>query len=199
MFGHIPGLFLNPQAEWQKIAQRSDESIKRLLPFPIVMALLPAIGFYIGTTQYGWTVLGEDVTRITPESAIPLTVLFYAAIMGAVVFIGGMIHWMSSTYDASSFAIKGVVLMGYACTPVFIAGLFAIYPIWWFDLLLATAACGYAIRLVYLGVPPVMKVPEDRGFLYASAIFMMALVYMALMLAATAILWEFIAAPVFIN
>jgi hypothetical protein len=199
MFGHILGLFLNPQAEWQKFGERSDESIKRLLPYPIMMALLPPIGFYIGTTQYGWSVMGESVTRITPASAIPISVLFYVAIIGAVIFVGGMIHWMSSTFNARSFAIKGVVLTGYACTPVFIAGLFAVYPVWWFDLLLATAACGYAIRLIYLGVPPVMQVPEDRGFLYASAIFMMALVYMAMMLGATVILWEFIQAPVFIN
>jgi len=199
MFGHIIGLLFNPQAEWQKLAERSDESIKRLLPFPIVMALLPPIGFYIGTTQYGWSVIGEDVTRITPASAIPLSVLFYAAIMGAVIFIGSMVHWMSSTYHASSFAIKGVVFVGYACTPVFIAGAFAVYPIWWFDMLLATAACGYAIRLIYLGVPSVMKVPEDRGFLYASAIFMMALVYVVLVLTATAIFWEYIQQPVFTN
>src|SRR5690606_26861120 len=101
------------------------------------------------------------------------------------------------TYAASSFVIKGVVLMGYACTPVFLAGAFAIYPVWWFDILLATAACGYACRLLYLGVPPVMKVPEDGGFLYASAVFMMALVYVVWVLVATAILWEYVATPVF--
>jgi len=197
MFGHVFGLLLDPQKQWTKIAALSDREIKRLLPYPIVMAVLPAIAFYIGTTHYGWQVLGNDVTRLTPQSALPLAVLFYAALMGAVVFIGWMIHWMSSTYDASSFPIKGVVLMGYACTPVFLAGLFGLYPVWWFDILLATAACGYAIRLLYLGVPPVMKVPEDRGFLYASAVFMMALVYIVLVLVATAILWEFVTMPVF--
>ncbi len=197
MFGHIFGLLLDPQTQWKKIAALSDGEIKRLLPYPIVMALLPPVAFYVGTTHYGWRVLGNEVTRLTPESALPLAVLFYVALMGAVVFIGWMIHWMSSTYAASSFPIKGVVLMGYACTPVFLAGLFGVYPVWWFDILLGTAACGYAIRLLYLGVPPVMKVPEDRGFLYASAVFMMALVYVVVVLAGTAILWEFVATPVF--
>ena len=197
MFGHIFGILLEPVKTWEKIATLPDHEIKKLLLFPIVMALIPAIAFYFGTTHYGWRILGDDVTRLTAESGFPLAVLFYIGLMGAVIFIGLMIHWMSSTYAASSFPIKGVVLMGYACTPVFLAGVFAVYPIWWFDVLLATAACGYAIRLLYLGVPPVMKVPEERGFLYASAVFMMALVYIVLLLVATAILWEFVAMPVF--
>lgn len=197
MFGHMFGMMFHPQSEWNKIASLSDREIKKLLPFPIVMALLPAIAFYIGTTETGWKVLGDSVTRITPESAIPISVLFYAAIMGAVVYIGWMVHWMSSTYDGQSFTIKGIVLMGYACTPIFLAGLFALYPIWWLDMLLATAACGYAIRLVYLGVPAMMNIPEDRGFLYASAVFMVALVYVVVVLVATTILWEYVATPVF--
>ena len=197
MFGHMFGMLFSPDSEWQKVASLSDKEIKKLLPFPIVMALLPAIGFYIGTTEVGWSIIGDDVTRVTPGSAIPLAVLFYLAIMGAVVYIGWMIHWMSSTYDAKSFPIKGMVLMGYACTPIFLAGIAGIYPVWWLDILLATAACGYAIRLVYLGVPPMMSVPEDRGFLYASAVFLIALVYVVMVLVATAILWEYIAAPVF--
>lgn len=197
MFGHVFGLFFTPDSEWRKIAALPDKEIKKLLPFPIVMALLPAIAFYYGVTETGWKVLGNDVTRMTHESAIPISVLFYAALMGAVVYIGWMIHWMSATYNAKSFIIKGIVLMGYACTPIFLAGVFAVYPVWWFDILLATAACGYAIRLVYLGVPVVMNVPEDRGFLYASAVFLIALVYVVMVLAATIILWEYVATPVF--
>ena len=197
MFGYMFGILFNPVSEWQKLAALPDNELKKLLPYPIVMALIPAIAFYIGTTETGWTVLGDTVTRMTPGSAIPLSVLFYAAIMGAVIFIGWMIHWMSATYHAHSFIIKGVVLMGYACTPIFLAGAFAVYPVWWFDILLATAACSYAIRLLYLGVPPVMKVPEERGFLYASAVFLIALVYMVLVLTATVILWEYVATPVF--
>jgi hypothetical protein len=42
-----------------------------------------------------------------------------------------------------------------------------------------------------------MGVSENRGFLYASAVFLVMLVYMAAVLAATAILWEYVAAPVF--
>ena len=199
MFNHVFGLLFHPQTEWEKIGSLPDKTVKRMLPYPIIMALIPAIGFYFGTTQVGWKIIGDDITRLAPESAIPLTVLFYCAIMGAVVFIGWMVDWMSGTYSADSYPIKGVVLVGYAVTPIFLAGALAFYPIWWLDIFVATIACSYAARLIYLGVPAMMHVPEDRGFLYASAVFMMALVYMVVVLTATAILWEYVATPTFVD
>ena len=197
MFGHIPGLMLQPRKQWQTIAALSDEKIKRLLPYPIIMALLPALAFYIGSTKVGWTVVGDDVVRITEASAIPLIVLFYVALMGAVIFIGLMISWMSETYQTSSFSIKGVVLMGYACTPIFLAGTLAVYPIWWLDIMVGTLAAIYTIYLIYTAIPSMMHVPWDRGFLYASAVFMIALVYVVVVLVGITLVWEYIATPVF--
>lgn len=199
MFVQIPGLMFNPRKQWENLAALSDEKIKRLLPYAILMPFLPALGFFIGTTKVGWTVVGDDVVRITEASAIPLVVLFYFALLGAVVFIGLMINWMSLTYQTRSFPIKGVVLMAYACTPIFIAGAFAAYPIWWLDIILGTAAAIYTIYLVYMAIPLMMNVPWDRGFLYASAVFMVALVYVVVVLVGTTIIWEYIATPVFIN
>ena len=197
MFGHIFGLLFAPTAEWRRLASLSEREIKKRLLYPLVMGAIPPVAFYWGTTRTGWAVMGDDPIRLTPDSALPLAVLFYAALVGGVAFIGWMMHWMSRTYDADSFPEKGVVFMGYAATPVFLAGALGVYPVWWLDILLATAACSYAIRLVYLGVPPFMKVPEERGILYASAVFAVALVYVVAVLSATTILWEYVATPVF--
>jgi cytochrome c oxidase cbb3-type subunit I len=112
---------------------------------------------------------------------------------------GMMAHWMSKTYNANSFPIKGMVLVGYANMPIFICGLMALYPIWWLDVLVATLACCYSIRLLYMGVPKLMKIPDDLGMLYASALFAVALIYMVVVLVATVILWEYVAAPVFVD
>lgn len=44
-----------------------------------------------------------------------------------------------------------------------------------------------------------MNVPEDLGFLYASAVFAVALVYVVVVLVGTVLVWEYVAAPVFTN
>ncbi|MCV6603967.1 MAG: YIP1 family protein [Porticoccaceae bacterium] len=197
MFNHIPGLLFNPRQEWKKIAHLSDEALKRQLPYFIVMALIPAVGFYWGTTQVGWSIIGDKVYRITEASALPLTVLFYAAIVGSVLAVGYIIHWMSRTYRGDSFKIKDYVLVGYAMTPVFIAGAFSFYPIFWLDIIIATAACSYMIYQLYVAIPLLLHVPEERGFLFASAVMMMVLVLAVVILGATVILWEMGAMPVF--
>ena len=199
MFGHILGLMFYPRTEWKKIGGLGDEQIKRLLPYPIIMSLLPAVGFYIGTTKVGWTVNGDDVIRVTEASAIPLAVLSYIALLGAIIVIGLAVNWMSQTYQVKTFPIKGIVTIAYACTPIYLAGAFAVYPIWWLDILLGTAAAIFTIYQVYMAIPSMLNVPWDRGFLYASAVFMVALVYIVVVLVGITIVWEYIATPVFID
>ncbi len=192
------GMLFRPEATWSALAQESDSKIKSRLLLILLMAAIPPLGFYYGTTQVGWH-SGGELTKISAASAIPLMVLFYLALVASVIVIGLMTHWMSKTYNAQSFPIKGMVLIGMANTPIFLAGLLAFYPVWWFDIFIATAACCYTIRLLYLGVPKLMKVPEDLGMLYASALFAVALVYAVVVLGATVILWEYVAAPVFVD
>lgn len=200
MFNHIPGLLFNPREEWKKIAHLSDEAIKRQVPYFVLMALIPPIGFFWGTTQVGWSI-GDtsQVYRVTVESAIPLTVLFYAALVVTVIWLGYFIHWMSRTYRADSFRMKDFVLVGYAMTPVFVAGIFSFWPVFWLDLLIATAACSYAIYQLYIAIPLLLHVPEERGFLYASAVMMMVLVLAVVMLGVTVVLWEMGMVPVFVD
>jgi len=60
-------------------------------------------------------------------------------------------------------------------------------------------ALTYAIYLLYTGIPIVMKVPEERGFLFSSAVIAVALVALIAIMGATVILWDMGAAPTFTN
>lgn len=195
----ILGICFFPTATWRRLANQPVKAIKCRLLTVLIMAAVPPLSFYFGTTHYGWEA-GDHIVKITPDSAIPLMVLFYLALVSAVVVIGAMAHWMSKTYNAEdSYPIKGMVMIGYACMPIFVAGICALRPIWWLDIMIATLICCYTIRLIYIGVPILMNVPEDRGTLYASALFAVALVYAVVVLVTTVMLWEYVALPVFID
>jgi hypothetical protein len=67
-------------------------------------------------------------------------------------------------------------------------------------LVLGSFAIGMAIAchclyLLYLGVPIVMDIPVERGFLFASAVVAIALVGRGGMMGGTALLWDFGAEP----
>lgn len=197
MLNHALGLLLQPRRQWQQIGSLSEKNLRRQIPYAIVLALLPALAWYFGTTKVGWSIGGGEPVRITRESALSLAAVFYCTMVLAVVAIGYFIHWMAKTYGASSYPMKGMVIAGFTATPIFIAGAAGFYPLLWLDILLATLAVAYAVYLLYLGIPIMMGVSEERGFLFASAIVTVSMVMVVIVMVGTVLFWSYVSAPVF--
>ena len=187
-------LVVSPSQGWRKIADQPSSALTILLLQTLPLALIPAVCWYFGITRSGWEVAGE-VMRLTPESALPMMVLFYLAMIGGVIFLGLMVRWMSITYGDQGQFVQGIKLISYTATPFFLAGVLGLYPLLWLDIALGTLVAGYCIYLLYLGVSDVMRVGRERGFLYASAVFAVALVSFVGLLTATVLVWEFGPAP----
>lgn len=199
MIGTAFGLMLQPRRQWKKIGQLSDRELPKYLLYPVILGLIPAIAWYYGTTAVGWEVADSGNIRLTERSAAMIAVLFYFTQIAAIWCIGYLIHWMSETYGAESSVVKGMVLAGFTATPLMIAGAVGFYPIFWIDLLIGIAAVSYTVYLLYSGIPPVMKVPEERGFLFSSAVVAVALVMLIAVMGATVILWDAGFAPQFLE
>ena len=198
MIQHTFGLLVKPSAQWRTIADLPDSSFKTLVLYPCFLAILPAVAWYYGTTQVGWTVgdHGETI-RLTTESARQICILFYLTMVACVSIIGFFIHWMSDTYGADSSVAKGIVIAGLTATPLFIAGLVGFYPLLWLDMLIGVTAVCWSVYLMYLGIPIVMNIPEERGFLFSSAVLAIAMVILICLMVGSVILWDFGAAPAF--
>ena len=57
-------------------------------------------------------------------------------------------------------------------------------------------ALAYTVYLLYSGVPVMMGVSKERGFLFSSAVLAVGLVMLVAVLAASAILWGMGVGPV---
>ncbi len=84
-----------------------------------------------------------------------------------------------------------------AATPMLVLGLVGFYPLLWLDLLVGVAAVSWSVYLLYVGIPIMMNIPEDRGFLFSSAALAIALVMIVTLMGASVILWDMGAAPAF--
>lgn len=198
MIQHTFGLLVKPSSQWKTIKELSDSSFKTLLIYPWVMAIIPAVAWYYGTTNVGWTVGDHgDVIKLTKESAMQICILFYLTQVICLSAIGYFIHWMSDTYGAESSIAKGIIIASLAATPMFIAGAVGFYPILWLDMLVGIVAVCWAVYLMYLGIPIVMDIPEERGFLFSSAVMGVAMVLLICLMVGAVILWDFGAAPAF--
>ena len=198
MIQHTFGLLVRPSAQWRTVADLPESSFKTLVLYPCFLAILPAVAWFYGTSQVGWTV-GEhgETIKLTTQSARQICILFYLTMVACVAIIGFFIHWMSDTYGAESSLTRGIVIAGLTATPLFIAGLVGFYPLLWLDLLIGVAAVSWSVYLMYLGIPIIMNIPEERGFLFSSAVLAIAMVILICLMVGSVILWDFGAAPAF--
>lgn len=187
-------VILNPTRGWQSIADTASGVVTLYVLHTIPFALIPAVCWYIGVTEVGWS-FGGEVVKLTAASALPMMSLFYLAMVAGVGFLGYMVHWMAGSYGTKGGLAKGVALITYTASPFFLAGFLGLYPVLWVDILLGVLIACYCIYLLYAGTSIVMDVPPERGFLYASAVFGVALVSFVALLGATVVLWDFGPAP----
>jgi hypothetical protein len=183
-----------PASGWQRISSDAPSLLRVLLLHTIPFAFVPAVCWYYGVTRRGWSVAGE-LMRLTPESALPMCVMFFLAMLAGVAFLGFMVRWMAAAYGTVATLAQGVTLISYTASPFFLAGLLGLYPVLWIDILVGCLVACYCIYLLYQGTSVIMGVPPERGFLYASAVFAVALVSFVALLGATVVLWDFGAAP----
>lgn len=189
-------ILLRPTQAWFAIGESATSVLRVLVTHTVPWALVPALCWYYGVTHVGWQFGEEPPLKISAESAQKICALFYIAMLVGVTVLGYMVHWMAATYAASrSTFARGVAIATYTATPYFVAGLLGLQPSLWFDIAVGVAVAWHCLYLLYLGVPIVMQIPAERGFLFASAVVAIALVGVVAMMGSTALLWDFGAEP----
>lgn len=199
MIQNVVGLFTNPDKAWRTIKSGDARLGPIYLVHILVLAAIPAISAYIGTTQVGWTIGTLEPVKLTQASALQMTVLTWLAMLAGVAVMGAFIHWMSRTYDSNPTLSECVIFAAYTATPLFIAGLIALYPNLWLAMLVGTSAICYTTYLLYQGIPIFMNIPSEEGFLFSSSILAVGLVVLVGMMATAVIFWGLGMGPIYLR
>ena len=187
-------VMFSPAKGWREVSDHISSVARVVLLQTVPLALIPALCWYVGVTRSGWSIAGE-VTFMTQDSALTLSVLFFLAMIASVLILGYLVHWMSTTFEGASSIARGVALITYSATPFFIGGVLGLMPNLLLDMTAGVLIACYGVYLLYRGTSPVMQVGAERGFLYASAVLGICLVGFIAFVSATIVLWDFGAAP----
>jgi len=168
-----------------------------------LLALIPAISFYIGVTQVGWSIGGGEPVRLTMLSALELCGLTYFSLLIGVFVLGEFINFMAKTYGVKDNAEKrhyeGTALAVYVTTPVFLVGIFGLYPDIWLNAIVTGIAGAYAVYLIYEGIPILMNISKEQAFMYASSVVTIGLVMMVVVRVGAVLLWNLGVGPVYVD
>lgn len=197
MIANPLGFLFSPIKQWQQVAALDTRRFGTYVLYPVLLALIPAVAWYYGTTISGWGVGGADIRRLTPESALKLIAAFYFTMLISVVAVGYAIAWMARTYGIETSVSKGIAISAFCATPMFILGVVGVYPVMWLDLSIGIFALCWSVYLLYQGIPIVMNISKEQGFLYASAIIAVCSVILMCIMGGSVILWDNGFMPVF--
>ncbi len=191
------GLLTQPRQEWEKIHEENESVGECYLRHVAPLALISPLAGIFGTTLIGWRIATSAPVKLTVGSAIQIGIVYYLAILFSVFIIGVLIRWMGETYGSQQTLSRCVALAGYTATPLFLVGVMQLYPVLWVNFIVGLPALAYTVYLLYLGVPIMMEIPEERGFLFASAVLAVGLVALVGLLVSSVLMWSFGIGPSF--
>ena len=174
-------ILLSPKTEWEAVANEEANVQQILVSYVLPLALIPTVAVIIG-----WGVIGVwGFTSFNYGIAVGLVQLLNAFI--AVLLTAFVIDALAPSFGSQKNYGKALQLVAYSMTPVWIAGILNIIPsIGWLGSLIGL----YGLFLLYLGITPMMKTPEDKriGYLIVSIIILLV-VYFIVAAILTAILF----------
>ncbi len=195
ILNHLWGLYAHPREEWQTIEQR-HESLSYSLSHILLVALIPALCTYYSAAHLGWSIGVGDPILLTERSAAIVSVGMYFGLIAGVLGLAYLVQWMAVTFDSKPSFTQALELAAYTATPLFMVGFAALYPVLWFVMLVGLVGLSYSVYLLYAGVPIIMNIEEEKGFIYASSVVTCGLVLLVTLMAASVIVWSFGAGPV---
>lgn len=189
ILNHLMGLYTHPKEEWHTIEQ-NHEAVKSSLSHVLLIALIPAVCAYFATAHIGWNPGAGELLFLTSKSALFMSVGMYFGLIAGVFALAYLAYWMAQTFDASPSYTQALELASYTATPLFMVGFAALYPVLWFIMVIGLIGVTYSVYLLYAGVPIIMNIPEEKGFIYASSVVTAGLVLLVALMGTSVILWS---------
>ena len=175
-------MIVNPGPTWVTIEQEATDWQKLYVPYMVVLAVIPAVASFIGWSVMGVGGFGFSM-RLPVVTGLGLMVSQYIMTLVMVFVWGWLISQLAPSFGGQANVMNGVKLTVYASTPAMLAGVFSAMP----GLsILALVGSLYALYLVYLGLPVLMKNPPEKSVTYLVVVAIVGIVGSVLISAANA-------------
>ncbi len=183
----VTNILTQPKQEWETIEQETT-SIKELLTgYLLLLALIPAIGNLIGYWLVGFVDMGGVSRGGSFSMGIQQAVIAYATPVIMAFLAGYVINMLADQFNSQKDMRRAMQLVVYAQTPSLVAGIFMIVP----QLsIIVTIASIYGLYILYHGLKPMMKTPDDKhtGYFVVS-ILVLIVISIIIGIVLTSIFW----------
>ena len=160
------GLLLDPQTEWRRIAAEPQATRDLLAGYVAVLAAIPAVCGFIGSTLIGANIL----------SSLLFALLGYLLTFAAVLAEAMLIAALAPMFRARKDFANALKLAVFFPTAYWLAGVFFAVPVLSVLVLLGL----YSFYLLWIGLPLLMQAPQEQAAGYVASAAVGAIIFSAI-------------------
>ncbi len=158
----IKKILTSPKTEWNIIASEETTARDVLKSYLIFVALIPAIGSFIGYGVIGYkNMLGVDTSLIS--NGVRHALISFVGIIAGTYITAQVLNRLAGKFNSAANFDKAFQLVAYSYSPMCIAGVLYIFPSLGS---IAGIISMYGLYIFYLGITPMMKTPEEKVTAY---------------------------------
>ena len=186
MVERVKRILLQPKLEWERIDAEQTSVGELFRGWVLILAAVPALAGLIGSLVFGYSFLGITYRPSIGEALTSAVTQYVLAIVGVFV-LALIIDALAPRFGGVSNRVQAVKVAAYSATAAWVAGIFNLLP----ALAMLSILGLYSLYLLYLGLPRLMKAPDDKAMPYTlvtvAAAILLALLIGAIMAPVTAL------------
>ena len=163
-------MIVTPKTEWDVAAAETTAPKDVVTGYVLPLAAVYAVASFIGSAMMMGFLGGMSGMAFALVGAVIGLVM---AVVG-VLILAVIIDALAPTFGGQKSFPQAVKVAAYSYTPVWVFGIATIIPVLgWLFVLLGVL---YALYLLYLGLPRLMKAPQDKSVGYVVVVVLAAIV-----------------------
>ncbi len=169
----VKNILLTPKTEWPAIEADPTPTGTLVSSYVMPLAAIGAVAGFIGRSLVGTTVPFLGTYRVPIMTGLVGAVLAFCFAILGVFILAFIINALAPTFGAQKDSHKAFKVAVYSYTPAWMAGALQILP---GLAILGIIAALYGLYLLYLGLPALMKAPQDKAVAYTAVVVVCAIV-----------------------
>jgi len=169
----VKNICLSPKTEWPVIAEETTSAGSLVTGYVAPLAAIGAVAGFIGGSVIGQTLPFIGTYRISMVAGLSVAVFTFVMAIVGIFILSMIINALAPSFGGEKNSAQALKVAVYSYTPAWVAGALQVLPMLG---ILAVLGGLYGLYLLYLGLPRLMKSPEDKAVGYTAVVVICAIV-----------------------
>lgn len=172
LLARAKAILIHPKPTWDEIDGEPATTAGLYTRYVMPLAAIGPVCNLIGSLVFGIGAFGITF-RPNPIAAVAEAIVAYGLSLAFVFVMALIIEALAPSFGGTKDRTQAMKVAAYAPTAGWVAGVFGLYPP---VAIIALLGALYSLYLLYLGLPRLMKTPEERALPYCAVTIVVAIV-----------------------